>query len=455
MLREATRSYIELVVLFCSIPIWGQSRAGGSPEPLIFQDLNEGDKGACGGYVRTVALMTGLTGLFLGAGASHYAGMPLAWELTEEIKNWLTPQKIRELNAGWRLQGGGHADEVINDLIGMLERPTVHYEGVLGYLEAQFRRQRTLRQDYHHLYSWLVELVYLLLYYRQVNNNIYLARHLSRYDGLRSLVEANRTLWVFSLNHDVMIEAIAARLSIPLFSGFSSKTIALPRRNRNGVKTGEITAEVLTKQEIEKGPLYFPNPLKSGIYLLKIHGSMDVFTFNEGQDLLKLKPLSLGFDGIIAALRAVNEDLLYATAAWPGGRVKTTNEITYADDQGEMQFLRRSLLAGAYKFDEREQQVLPQRMLSHFEQNINFVTNLVCIGYGFGDLHINSILRRWLEFSAQRRLEIVDPFAKGIPSFLLHLSPQVTVTNSDATDYLDAQARIERSARDRLEKKSC
>ena len=61
--------------------------------------------------------------------------MSLVWELTSEIKNWLTPNKITELNAGWCLQGGGHSDLVINDLVSMLERPDVHYEGVLGYLE--------------------------------------------------------------------------------------------------------------------------------------------------------------------------------------------------------------------------------------------------------------------------------------------------------------------------------
>jgi hypothetical protein len=47
--------------------------------------------------------------------------MPLVWELTSEIKNWLTPDKISELNAGWRLQRAGHSDLVINDLISMLE----------------------------------------------------------------------------------------------------------------------------------------------------------------------------------------------------------------------------------------------------------------------------------------------------------------------------------------------
>jgi hypothetical protein len=32
-----------------------------------------------------------LTGLFLGAGASYEVGMPLVWELTEELFRWLTP----------------------------------------------------------------------------------------------------------------------------------------------------------------------------------------------------------------------------------------------------------------------------------------------------------------------------------------------------------------------------
>jgi len=41
-----------------------------------------------------------LTGLFLGAGASVEVGMPLVEELTEKLKNELTPDKLRELNAG-------------------------------------------------------------------------------------------------------------------------------------------------------------------------------------------------------------------------------------------------------------------------------------------------------------------------------------------------------------------
>jgi hypothetical protein len=394
-----------------------------------------------------------LTGLFLGAGASYEAGMPLLWELTGEIRNWLTPAKLRELNAGWRLQGTGFADQVINDLASMLDNSAIHYEAMLGYLELQYRRQRLLPQDYHGLYSWLVELVYQLLYYRQINNKLFLDRHLPYYDGIRALAEANAPLWIFSLNHDVIVEAIAARLSIPLHTGFSKVIVRLPRRDPSGQKKGEIIAEVLTKQELERNAMYFPNPLQPGIYLLKVHGALDMFTFNDGQDMLKLLPTSSGEAGVIDVLRVANEELFYILPGAPGGRAKATNEIAYADDQGVMQFLRRSLLAGAFKFDSRGNQVLPKSMLKHFRENLNFVTNLVCIGYGFGDLHVNTVLREWLELSRERRLEIVAPNVKEIPAFLLHLLPQITLTDSTATDYFDRQAGIIRSPREQKEKR--
>ena len=57
--------------------------------------------------------------------------------------------------------------------------------------------------------------------------------------------------------------------------------------------------------------MYFPNPPRPGIYFLKIHGALDVFTFNDGQDLLKLLPITPGQEGVIEVLRAANEDLFY------------------------------------------------------------------------------------------------------------------------------------------------
>jgi hypothetical protein len=263
-----------------------------------------------------------LTGLFLGAGASYEAGMPLVWELTAEIKNWLNADKIRELNAGWRIQGGGYSDGVVNDLISILECPAAHYESVLGYMEVQFRPQRSQSQEYYGLYSWLVELVSHLLYLRHVNNLACIGRALPFYDGIRALAEANAPLWIFSLNHDVIVEAIAAHLSIPLHSGFSPSVVTLPRLNLIGNKKGEIRAEVLTKHDLEHHAMYFPNPFQAGIYLLKIHGALDVFTFNNGEDLLRLLPTGSGYEGVIDALRAANEDLFFPIPGAFGGSRK-------------------------------------------------------------------------------------------------------------------------------------
>lgn len=384
------------------------------------------------------------TGLLIGAGASYELGMPLVWELTTELKTWLTAEKLRRFNAGWRKQGGGHPDAVIEDFVSVLERADLHYEALLGYLETQWQRQGAFAQDYHGLYSWLVQMTYHLLYARQINNADYLANHLPLFDGIRSFTDGGKTLRVFSLNHDVMIEALASRLGIPLHSGFGPATITFPLRDATGVLKGRLSAAVLDEATIERGAMPFPNPPEPGIYLLKIHGALDVFTFNDGKDLLKLMPVGDGVKGVIDALRAANEDLRYIHPGLSGGQVSALNEIAYADDDGVMQFLRRTLLAGAYKFDVRSSQVLPVRMLEHFRANLNFVERLVCIGYGFADLHINTVLREWLDFSADRSLEIVNPGISEIPASLLHLAPQITLSQSGAAEWFDAEAGIER-----------
>jgi hypothetical protein len=209
----------------------------------------------------------------------------------------------------------------------------------------------------------------------------------------------------------------------------------------------------LTKHELEHAAMHYPNPPQPGIYLMKIHGALDIFTFNDGHDLMKLVPAGPDWKDTIAVLRQANEELIYRLPGAFGGIAKGTNEITYADDQGVMQFLRRSLLAGAFKFDPHGTQVLPMSMLKHFRANLNFLSKLVCVGYGFGDIHINLVIRDWLAFSAERRLEIVSPDADAVPSFLLHLGSQVTLTKLGAMAYFDKVAGIDRLQREVIEQR--
>jgi hypothetical protein len=77
-----------------------------------------------------------LTGLFLGAGASAELGMPLVWELTEGLKQWLTPDKLRRFNEGWHLQGGGKSDAVIEDFLSVWA-VIVHSAGIQDRVAAR------------------------------------------------------------------------------------------------------------------------------------------------------------------------------------------------------------------------------------------------------------------------------------------------------------------------------
>ena len=382
-----------------------------------------------------------LTGLFLGAGASYEIGMPLVQGLTEEICNWLTPEKLRSLNVSWRSQGGGYQDRILDDFISVLERADQHYESLLGYLEVQFTRSSPDSQEYHGLYSWLVDLVYHLLYWRHINNVDFIKRNSEYYDGISAFADSNRPLWVFSLNHDVIIECLCLKHGIPLNSGFASEVVHLPRRNSQGRIIGELRAEVLPGQHLASSGMPYLGHGVRGINLLKIHGALDIFTFRDGKDLLKLLPVEDNIDGPLEALRSANQELVYR----PDVPIRATNEIAYADRTGELQFLRRSLLAGAFKFSSRHSQVLPTQLLQHFRSYINYVSRLVCIGYGFLDEHINRIMRDWLEFDRDRRLEIVDPSVADVPNPFLHIAPQVTLQKYATTDYLDRQAGIVRS----------
>ncbi|MNJ93350.1 hypothetical protein D3C87_110300 [compost metagenome] len=393
-----------------------------------------------------------MTGLLLGAGASYELGMPLVWDVTNELKRWLTPNKLRMFNQAWRSNGTGYTDEVISDLIIALENPSLHYESILGYLETQFIGSSPRRSDYHALYSWLIEAVYVILQERHTRNLGYIQKNIHFFDGFQSLVSPSSPLWIFSLNHDLIVECLASHYGIPLSAGFSAQKVSFPKRNKMGKKIGELKGEVLLGEHLENSAMSFFESSKSGINLLKIHGSLDVFTFRDGKDLLRIIPTENSVGAWIECLRAANEELIYVEPSLPGGKVKATNEIAFADKNGEMQFLRRTLLSGAYKFDRRTSQVLPTKLLDHFKWNLNSVSTLICAGYGFGDHHINEVIHDWLRFSPSRKLEIIDPFLKDIPPKFLHLSTQVSLHTMAFTDYLDGRARIQRTRRETLEK---
>jgi hypothetical protein len=363
--------------------------------------------------------------------------MPLCDELNTEILAWLTPTSLRKINAAWRARGYGHPDQVIDDLVRVLESFDFDYESLLQQWEARYIAGAGDARGltYHNLYAWLAQVVSLALYRRQVSHRSVFQDGLPYFSGIVPLARNNAPLWVFSVNHDVVVECLAAHFGIPVNCGYSSRSITLPCRKSPGTIVATLQANVLSEAELANAALPFFPAGTPGINLLKLHGSLDVFAYGDSHDLIKLKPAAPTFDAIIDALQIANEGLLD-----PGlspDPLSVTNQIPYIDENGNRQVLRRTLMASAVRLSDPYPQLMQRRFLEYFRANLDQVDRLVAIGCAMGDADVNEIIQDWLASSAYRRLEIVAPRIEQVPPALEPLAAQITLTPSSTTTYLE------------------
>jgi hypothetical protein len=382
-----------------------------------------------------------LTALLFGAGASRELGMPLRADVNADILAWLTPAALRKLNTTWRGRGFGHSDEVIEDTARLLELPDFDYEGLLKHLESQYLNdaREGFAQSYHGLYAWLAQVVYLILYRRQVERRDSVRAGLQYFAGLAALARNNLPLWIFSFNHDVLVECIAALFGIPVNCGFSRRTVALPCRNATGQSIAALTAQVLTDAELADGHLPFFPRGTHGINLLKIHGALDIFAFADGRDLLKLVPDDETFDAIIDALQIANEGLLEPglVSSLVPDPLAVMNQIPYLDADDQPRVLRRTLLASVARLTDPYPQLMQRRFLEYFRANLGWIDRLVVIGHDMGDADVQEILREWLDTSAQHRIEIVAPGIQTLPAFLVPFSSRISLDSASAMTFFE------------------
>jgi hypothetical protein len=387
----------------------------------------------------------------LGAGASYELGLPLVWELTGEIKKYLTIEKIQQLNGGWKQQGTGYSDYVIDILKQLISIDSMHYENIIGALEVEINRERDSEryQELHDIRRWLLEMIYWLLYHRQIQNDDYIKGYIKSFSSLKDIVQQSQPLWVFSLNHDINMEIIAAHYDIPIKSGFHTE-INLPIRSSScGEIVDNVHFECLSRNDMLEGNYNLFKTGEYGINLIKIHGALDIFAQGDELSYLKMLPRSLEYKNYISELVKVNEQLRNNPF------VKVTNEIAYADYNGEMQFLRRSLLSGAYKFADKFDQIAPPEFLKLFETYINYCDEIVNIGYGFGDRHIDKILGDWLAHSGARKMNIVNPSISSVPNYFAHLCRQIERIKCGCVDYFaggDQKSSLQRNITQKIER---
>lgn len=218
--------------------------------------------------------------------------------------------------------------------------------------------------------------------------------------------------------------------------------------NQPGVPKASVSADILAEEDLNRGNLHLFKHGESGINLLRLHGALDMFTFRDGLDLCRLRPETTDLSGHLASLRRVNEDIGY----WlRGTKASVINELAYTDAAGVEQFLRRTLLAGAQKFEKRYAQTLPQKMLDVFRSYVNYVQKLYVLGYSFGDAHIDLVLRNWMEFRGDRTMVIVDPYRTAIPAHFAHLAPQISMKPNTAGEFFAGHRSVPLTPAQRLQ----
>jgi len=265
-------------------------------------------------------------------------------------------------------------------------------------------------QAYHALYAWLSQVVYQLLYRRQVERRDSYREGLQYFEGIARLAQKHRPLWIFSLNHDVLVECIAALFGIEVNAGFSPRTVLLPCRGRDGQAIAALAAETLTDAELASGQLPFFKTGWPGINLLKLHGALDVFSYGDGHDLVRLKPEDQTFDAIIDALQIANEGLLDANlvSSLVPDPLAVTNKIPYIDGDGQPQVLGRTLLAGAARLTDPYPPLMQRRLLEYFRASLAQTDRLVAIG-AFLSMKMSGARRHGISPIWQRALGSASP----------------------------------------------
>ncbi|WP_350997958.1 hypothetical protein [Shewanella sp. TB7-MNA-CIBAN-0143] len=357
-----------------------------------------------------------MRGVFIGAGASYEVGMPLVWEFTQTLRENI----LKRLDS--KLFNFETDDELKSFFIEILSNEDLHYEQIVGLLEKKHIEARANNQRIHGVIVQLIECIQLLLLEEQSNTLKFLSEKIKDYYGIKSLINQERVLNIFSLNHDIVFEEILDFYKIPYKDGFYKR-----ETNYNHIAK----FKAVTSFELENGDLDFFKPNECGINLIKLHGSLDVFAAEDQNLFLKSYGETSFVGSNYAEIRKV-EDRNLEILQRDG--VRTTNELCVHDRSGELQFLRRSLLSGAHKFKGLFDQIIPVSLLQFFKQQLNLIDQLTVIGYSFGDEHINDALKQWLECES-RTIVVYDPYRSDIPDEFDNYRDQFTLIKGGLTDY--------------------
>lgn len=358
--------------------------------------------------------------LLLGAGFSADLGMPLVSDFTEVYFRSLS-NFTKVLNSQKNVHPYGAEVELREDAFDKIIKlhedlsSKMDYENFLKEIQKIYfsSQESDFANSIHYIFG---------LYYDQVYKHfeafsekcfkIY-ERNKKYYSNLFKMSN-NKELWVLSLNHDLCIESLCLDYNIPISFG-DTGNISFPLDNYH-LNDGLLDFSYSNIQDltIEKMK-FFRNT--HGINLIKLHGALNEFFYDNKSKIIHLLPQKDdSSSSYLKKSNIVNNNMKHYVN---GVYIPVLGELAVSDINGECQFLGKSILTGGYKYSNKlfDKKRGEEKMIL-FKQVLSMVDEIIVIGYGFNDEHINNRLDEAMMLNKNLKMTVVNPTKKALPSII-------------------------------------
>ena len=215
----------------------------------------------------------------------------------------------------------------------------------------------------------------ILSLYQEASYAVLYRKNRNCFSALKTFLSDEET-WVLSLNHDLDFEFLALDFDIPITYG-DDHELEFPISNLELSKRIQFTC---TEREgwSEQHP-GFSNG-KRGFNLIKLHGGLSEFTYQDGALLCNLQLEKL------SSLELAQNYLFYRRMAYyeNGEPILMGQDRAISDLSGKFDIISKSMLTGGSKFSGTLKVKDGEEKLQILASVLSGLDELTVIGYGFG-----------------------------------------------------------------------